>query len=133
METRIDLDLATAEIERRREAWEQRGLSVGTLTWRDQARQWPDLIVESRLDAVDPDSVKVVLERGRAVAEVVLYRGGWADVEWANYAGPDGDHHPEKTHDDLTPQTFGEVLDSLVDSLVASGDRWPAPPSQSAE
>jgi hypothetical protein len=79
METRIDLDLAAAEIERRRGPREQRGLSVGVPTLRDQARRWRDLIVQSRYAAIDPDSVTIFLEAGTAaVAEVVPYRGGFA-------------------------------------------------------
>jgi len=128
METRIDLDLAAAEIEQRRGAWEKRGLSVGTLTWRDQARRWPDQIVESRQESVDPDSIRVLLERGAAAAaEVVLYRGGWADVTRVNVAAPDDRREHLTAHCDLSPQSFGELRDDFVSSFIANSDRWPAP------
>jgi hypothetical protein len=77
----IDLDAAANAIEARRSDWEQLGFHVGQLTWRDRALGWPWQLV-SRDRAVQPDSVGFRLSRGAAEGGIVLFDGGWADVEW---------------------------------------------------
>lgn len=77
----VDLDLAAQEMDARRNAWTEHRFEVGPLTWRDRARGWPWQLV-SREDATDPDSVGFRVRRGQAEGGVVLFRGGWADVEW---------------------------------------------------
>jgi hypothetical protein len=113
MERIVDLDLAAAEIERRRAQWTAAGLTVGPLTWRDELTRWPRPLETARERVRDPDSVGVVLGgAGVAEARVVLFRGGWADVDfvpvderWGVVAECP---HPRSAAD------FGAVLDSLT-------------------
>ena len=51
------------------------------MRWRDRARGWPWQLV-SRDRAVQPDSVGFRLKRGAGEGGIVLFDGGWADVEW---------------------------------------------------
>ena len=39
--SKVDLDLAAAEIESRRARWMAAGFEVGELTWRDIVAGWP--------------------------------------------------------------------------------------------
>ncbi|MEU3777697.1 hypothetical protein AB0F11_31775 [Streptomyces sp. NPDC032472] len=53
------------------------------MTWRDAAAPWPRPLETDRSRVHDPDSVGVLVS-GPAEAElsVVLFRGGWADVDF---------------------------------------------------
>ncbi|THA68730.1 hypothetical protein E6P78_13755 [Streptomyces sp. A0958] len=79
----IDLDQAAAVIAERAEQWLAAGLKVGQVTWRDATAPWPQRLETDRGLMRDPDSVGVLI-RGPADAElsVVLFRGGWADVDY---------------------------------------------------
>jgi hypothetical protein len=76
----LDLDLAAQEIEQRRAEWAKHHFEFGPLTWRD-SREWPPRLA-AREAVADPDSVGMRVHRGVAQGSVVLFRGGWADVEW---------------------------------------------------
>ncbi|MFD8695127.1 hypothetical protein [Kitasatospora purpeofusca] len=83
MEQVVDLDLAAVEFAGRRTAWERRGLVVGQVTWRDGASPWPQRLVTNRSSVAEPDSIGVrVTGPGDAVLAVVLFRGGWAGVDF---------------------------------------------------
>ncbi|WP_051804831.1 hypothetical protein [Streptomyces griseus] len=88
MERIIDLDEAASVLARRTPGWQAAGLEVCGTTWRDAEAAWPQPLETDRDRVRDPDSLGVVL-RGPAEAElhVVLFRGGWADVDFA--AGPE--------------------------------------------
>ena len=81
----IDLDQAAAAITERAVRWRAAGLRVGHVTWRDEAAPWPPQLETDRALVRDPDSIGVLIS-GPADAElsVVLFRGGWADVEFCN-------------------------------------------------
>lgn len=115
MDANIDLDLAAAQITACVAVWEARGLQVGPLTWRDQARRWPLQVVAVRAQAAEPDSVGIRVRCGDAQGELVLYAGGWADVlSWGGEVTSDvvdemagGDDAP------LTLEDFGLLLDEF--------------------
>ncbi|WP_327321356.1 hypothetical protein OG735_01850 [Streptomyces sp. NBC_01210] len=79
----IDLDQAVASIAERAARWLGAGLTVGQVTWRDEAAPWPQRLETDRALVRDPDSIGVLIS-GPADAElsVVLFRGGWADVDF---------------------------------------------------
>ncbi len=78
----IDLDHAADEIARRRPGWELAGLSVEAVTWRDYAAPWPQTLERDRNLVTDPDSIGVEISGpGDARLFIVLFRGGWADVD----------------------------------------------------
>jgi hypothetical protein len=112
MDRVIDLDEAAEAIADRSQVWQHAGLTVSSLTWRDAASPWPQRIVTDRSAATDPDSVGVQV-KGPADAElhIVLYRSGWADID---YTAADGDldtlHGPEIG----STQGFGLLLDYCV-------------------
>ena len=125
MNRKLDVDAAANEIERRRESWQQSGFSVGDLTFRDQAREWPNQVVEGRSNALAPDSVGVALRHRAVEARIVLYAYGWVDWEWANLAERDLDIHEGSAVEVLSTSSFGELLDQLADEIKASSDKWP--------
>ncbi|MFJ7280218.1 hypothetical protein [Kitasatospora sp. NPDC098663] len=83
MERVIDLDQAAAVIAERAERWLAAGLKVGQVTWRDETARWPRQLETDRALVRDPDSVGVLISGpGDAGLSVVLFRGGWADVDY---------------------------------------------------
>ncbi|MEV2251664.1 hypothetical protein AB0I94_13985 [Streptomyces sp. NPDC050147] len=114
MESLIDLDQAAAQISARRRQWTAAGLVVGPLTWRDADAVWPRRLGTSRSHVEDPDSVGIHVT-GPADAElfVVLFRGGWADVDFMASLAEDDEivcEAPAVT----SPHLFGELLDGYV-------------------
>ena len=115
MDSNIDLDRASGQIAARTAVWVARGLDVGPLTWRDQARAWPDQVVAGRVNAAEPDSVGFEVRCGDEEGRLVLYAGGWADVEY--WDGIDADSAWIAVEGDydapLTQHEFGSLLDEL--------------------
>ncbi|MGK5637990.1 hypothetical protein ACSNOK_06685 [Streptomyces sp. URMC 126] len=99
----LDLDQAAALIAERFPRWRAAGLTPGQPTWRDAAADWPQPLLTERSAVRDPDSLGLVLT-GPTDTElsVVLFRGGWADVDFL--AGPD-DFGTLPTPDALTSAT----------------------------
>jgi hypothetical protein len=111
----IDLDAAAREIDARRERWTRAGLSVGPLTWRDEAEEWPQTLKTDRAVVVDPDSIGVVIDRDTwRPGEIILFRGGWADVTLVDETG--------EVVVEYAPvpniAAFGAVLDRWVNRLT---------------
>ncbi|MEU4120400.1 hypothetical protein AB0F71_38605 [Kitasatospora sp. NPDC028055] len=107
MERAIDLDEAVREVERRRSRWAGAGLTVGPVTWRDGAQKWPQRLEPDRAVVVHPDSLGVVLTGpAGASLSVVLFRGGWADVDYL-----------------ADTDDAGTLPGSGIDSAAAFGDR----------
>ncbi|MFF2847504.1 hypothetical protein ACFVT5_14395 [Streptomyces sp. NPDC058001] len=108
MERVVDLDQAAAVIAERAARWLEAGLTVGEVTWRDEAAPWSQQLETDRELVRDPDSVGVLIS-GPADAELslVLFRGGWADVDFV--AGLD---------DAGTLLAFGTQLDQWVPRVV---------------
>lgn len=112
MERLVDLDRAAAEISLRRMGWHEQGLVVAEPTWRDAVAARPRVLETDRSKVKDPESVGVHLHsfRGAELA-IVLFRGGWADVDFITdsleigvIAAPDISSAP----------AFGELLDLCV-------------------
>ncbi|GAA0618090.1 hypothetical protein [Streptomyces crystallinus] len=83
MERVINLDQAAAAIAERAVRWLAAGLEVGQVTWRDATAPWPQQLETDRTLVRDPDSIGVLITGpGDAGLSVVLFRGGWADVDY---------------------------------------------------
>jgi hypothetical protein len=78
----IDLDLAAAEIELRRAKWASARVDVGDVTWREQGEGWPPTLKTERRNVRRADSIGVTLRKDEQEASVVLFNGGWADIEF---------------------------------------------------
>jgi hypothetical protein len=113
----LDLDLAAAEIERRRDAWMSVGVEVGPLTWQDRARGSPRQLLDRR-PAGNADSLGVKCIQGAAELAVVLWRGGWADV--ISWTGSPKDAVEVSAPDVDTVAAFGELLDWYSQQWLAS-------------
>ncbi|MDQ0596526.1 hypothetical protein QF037_000871 [Streptomyces canus] len=111
MERVVDLDRAAAEITERRRGWERAGLIVEAVTWRDEAASWPQVLETERGRVQDPDSIGVLIsDPNEAELGVVLFRGGWADVDALTLAGDVVAEAP--TVD--SPMRFGVLRDHCV-------------------
>jgi hypothetical protein len=116
MDRTVDLDAAASEIERRRSGWLANGLQPGATTWRESVGDWPYAITPDRDKVVDPDSVGVrITAKDRGEIEVVLFRGGWADITIAVH---DDDLSPAIDAPAVeTPAALGVALDDAVSQL----------------
>jgi hypothetical protein len=115
MRTTIDLDVAVREIECRAEGWRIEGFEVGPVTWRDQGEGRPPNLKTERDTVVVPDSIGVEVRLGAQEGSVVLFKGGWCDLEY--WSGTPSDEpvieapgYPEG----LTVEGFGSLLDSFI-------------------
>lgn len=89
---------------------------VGEFTWRDAAAQWPQSIVTDRASVIDPESLGMTFNAGeRAEALLVLWTGGWADLE----AAIDGQLVLEAPQF-ADVQSCVAVADALVERLLGS-------------
>jgi hypothetical protein len=78
-----DLDEVAVALARQAVSWRSAHLEVGQMTWRDGEASWPQTLETDRARVRDPDSVGVVISGpGEAALSVVLFRGGWADVDF---------------------------------------------------
>ncbi|MEU5894322.1 hypothetical protein ABZ835_47215 [Streptomyces sp. NPDC047461] len=112
MERVIDLDQAAAVIAERAARWLAAGLTVGQVTWRDETASWPQRLETDRTLVRDPDSVGVLISgQWDAGLSVVLFRGGWADVDY--FDGLD-DGGPIPAFDINSAAAFGTQLDQWV-------------------
>ncbi|NEC92397.1 hypothetical protein G3I71_43095 [Streptomyces sp. SID12501] len=83
MDRVVDLGEVAVVLSERTAGWTSAGLEVGVTTWRDASAPWPQPLETDRARVHDPDSVGVVISGpGEAVLSVVLFRGGWADVDF---------------------------------------------------
>jgi hypothetical protein len=82
VERRVDLDQVAGLICRHKITWEQAGLAVSALTWRDVGVPWPYPLKADRCGVADPDSVGVAVRKREQEGRLVVFRGGWADLEY---------------------------------------------------
>ncbi|WP_309144379.1 hypothetical protein [Streptomyces sp. BR123] len=79
----LDIDEAAAALARQALRWRSAGFEVGQVTWRDAEASWPQPLETERARVHDLDSVGVVISGpGEAELSLVLFRGGWADVDF---------------------------------------------------
>jgi hypothetical protein len=72
----VDLDEVAAVLADQSVGWR-------SVTWRDAEASCPQPLETDRARVHDPDSVGVVISGpGEAELSVVLFRGGWADVDF---------------------------------------------------
>ncbi|MBP0456675.1 hypothetical protein [Streptomyces montanisoli] len=123
MERAVDLDEAAAAVFQRQPDWQNAGLVVAPVTWRDGAAPWPQQLETDRSRVSDPDSIGVHVS-GTCDAEllVVLYRGGWADVE---YIVSIEDAGVLLVRAVSSAKAFGELLDTCMSRVF--GPRGPVP------
>lgn len=113
MDRIVNLDAAAAEIEHRRGRWTGVGLTVGAVTWRDELARWPQRLETNRGRVQDPDSVGVrVLGDDDAEAQVVLFRGAWADVDF--FSERTGWELVAEAPEIRSATEFGAVLDEII-------------------
>lgn len=83
MDRVVDLDDVAVVLAVQTMGWRSAGLEVGQVTWRDAEAPWPQPLETDRIRVHDPDSVGVRFSGpGEAELSVVLFRGGWADVDF---------------------------------------------------
>ena len=82
VERRVDLDQVAGLICRHAVAWERAGLVVGALTWRDAGVPWPYPLKADRCEVAGADSVGVEVRKQEQEGRLVIFRGGWADLEY---------------------------------------------------
>jgi hypothetical protein len=115
MDTMVDLDVAVHEIEHRAEGWRAEGFAVGPVTWRDQGAGWPPRLTTRRDAVADPDSIGVAVRLGVQEGSVVLFKGGWCDLEyWSGSASDEPVIEAPGYPDGLTVEGFGHLLDSFI-------------------
>ncbi|MFD9304096.1 hypothetical protein ACFWCB_15835 [Streptomyces sp. NPDC060048] len=118
----VDLDQAAAEITARLPAWTASGLDPRPITWRDETLVWPQPLETDRALVADPDSigVRILGTDGWSEVQVVLYRGGWADLDALT-----GNELTAECPQIITPEGFGDLLDSSVTRFLGTGRRPP--------
>ena len=116
MHTVVDLDVAVREIECRADGWRAEGFAVGPVTWRDQGGGWPPGLKTERDAVAGPDSIGVGVRLGVQEGSVVLFKGGWCDLEyWSGSASDEPVIEAPGYPDGLTVEGFGRLLDSFID------------------
>lgn len=120
MDRVVDLDEAAVVLAERTMGWTSAGLEVGRATWRDAEAVWPQPLETDRARVHDPDSVGMVISGpAEAVLSVVLFRGGWADVDFI--AGLD-DAGCLPASGITSASDFGIRLDQWVTRVFGSRD-----------
>lgn len=89
MERALDLDAVAASLRQRMARWTAKGMTVGPLTWAD-GQTTVNQITTHREDVRGEYSVGVRIRDGAQEGELVVYAGGWCDLDyWAGDAGSD--------------------------------------------
>ena len=115
VDDRVDLDRAVLEISRRLATWRTRGVMPSEITWRDQGEGWPPSLKTERSAVVDADSIGIEVRKGEQSGQLVLYRGGWADLEyWNGNPADDAIVEAPGWEDWLTVERFGDLLDRFA-------------------
>jgi hypothetical protein len=96
------------------------------VTWRDEAAPWPQRLEIDRSKVRDPDSIGIHIRNSHeAELHVVLYRGGWADVDYITSIDDAGViPAPAMT----SAQAFGALLNTCMARVFGA----PTPPSSKA-
>ena len=111
LDERIDLDEAVQQIASRTPGWRAAGMTVGEPTWRDENEPWPPSMKVDRAEVRSPDSVGVRCTKGVQEGSLVLFKGGWADLEFWAGAHTDVVVEAPGWEDWLDLEGFGALLD----------------------
>lgn len=114
MDFRIDLDEAARHIGEWRSTWTALGVDAGELTWRDQGKGWPPPISTDRARVIDADSIGVRLCASEREGRAVLYKGGWADLEYWAEEPSAGVFEAPGYEDRLDLDRFDQLLNRLT-------------------
>jgi hypothetical protein len=115
VEHRIDLDQVAALISGHAAAWAQAGLAVGPLTWRDVGVPWPYPLKTDREEVTDADSVGVVVRNQEQEGRLVIFRGGWADLEyWIGQHSDDPVAEAPGAHDPMHLSDIEQLLERFA-------------------
>ncbi|MEU3889178.1 hypothetical protein [Streptomyces sp. NPDC029041] len=89
MQRVIDLDEGAAAVAARQPAWQAAGLTVGPLTWRDEAAPRPQRLETDRSKVSDPDSIGIHLRKhGRAAVADACSQRTWNGSKLSNNLKP---------------------------------------------
>jgi len=81
-EPSIDLDRVAGELASLHAAWSKQGFTAGPLTSRDAQAACPSRSSPDRSQVAEPESVGITMTTAwENEALIVIWRGGWADVE----------------------------------------------------
>ncbi|MBB5909181.1 hypothetical protein [Actinoalloteichus hymeniacidonis] len=109
----LDLDQAALLVDQRRRRWSAAGITVARITWMDAHDGWPRPLYENRRLVRRPMSLGLELDGTGGSAWIVLYAGGWADVDLMV-----GDADPVAEYvEPATVAEFGPLLDRVSDRL----------------
>ena len=115
MERRLDLDQVAGLISGHAAAWEQAGLAVGALTWRDVGVPWPYPLKADRAEVADADSVGIAMSKREQEGRLVIFRGGWADLEyWTGHPSDDPVVEAPGANDPMTLTDVGQLLEHFA-------------------
>jgi hypothetical protein len=115
MERRIDLDQVAGLISGHAAAWEQAGLAVGALTWRDVGVPWPYPLKADRAEVADADSVSIAIGKQEQEGRLAIFRGGWADLEyWTGHPSDDPVVEAPGANDPMTLTDVGQLLEHFA-------------------
>ena len=113
VDLRIDLDAAAAEMSARLR--ERSDLDIGPLTWKDMNAPYDAPFPTDRAEVEIPYSVGVHVLRGNEEGLLVLYAGGWADLEyWTGSAADDPILRVPGYDDWLDVPRFAAVVDEFL-------------------
>lgn len=115
MRNLIDLDVAVVLLEQCAERLREAGCEVPSITWRDQGLGWPPPLLTDRAAVLDPDSIGIHVRCGEREGMFVLFKGGWADLEFWTGAVTDPPVVEAPGADDpLTMDAVAAELDRFV-------------------
>jgi hypothetical protein len=89
------------------------GLEVGAITWRDHGEGGLPMLKTDRATTKDADSIGVSARRGNSEGSLVLFKGGWADMEFFDGVGEPMLRAPGWP-DGLSIDDFGALLDRFA-------------------
>lgn len=115
MERWIDLCQAAGLISGHAVPWKQAGLTVGELTWRDMGESWPYPFKADRSEVADADSVGVAVREQEQEGRLVIFRGGWADLDyWTGHPSDDPVSEAPGVGDPMTLTEVEQLLERFA-------------------
>lgn len=113
MDCVIDLDAAAAVLASR--LAERTDLESDPITWRGFESSFDEPFTTDRGAIIDPYSVGVRVRRGEEKGLLVLYAGGWADLEyWSGDVSDGVRNHVAGWQDPLDVPRFDDVVVELL-------------------